>query len=137
MRVFLALGFSVYLLLRQCTGSPSPAPSPVATAGPLPTPLVLPADAPPRILAVQMSDGVLHSGEMVSGTIVTSTNVTSVEIDLAGRVGYLPKTAPGVFSMTYRMPKVPFFLRGRYTAHIVARAAAGAIAQQDVSVWVQ
>ncbi|HZZ64886.1 MAG TPA: hypothetical protein VFE17_05275 [Candidatus Baltobacteraceae bacterium] len=131
-------GLSVYLLLKQCTGSPpsvTPSASPSSVA-PLPTPLVLAANAPPQILAVQMSDYVLHSGELVSGTVVTSTNVTAVEIRVGPRSGQLPQTAPGMFSISYRMPNVPFFLRGQYTAQIVARTATGASAERDITVRV-
>jgi len=134
----LLAGICVYLMLRQCTSSPpttAPSASP-APATPLPTPLVLASDAPPQILAVQMSDYVLHSGERISGTVVTSTNVTAVEIHLGGRTARLPQASPGVFSVSYRMPNIPFFMRGRYTGQIVALNAAGARAQRDISVTV-
>ena len=129
----ITLAFTVYLLLRQC-GVPPSASAPLGASAVLPTPAVLPSDAVPKILAVQMSDDVLHSGEMVSGTIVTSTNVTDVAVNLAGRTGHIPQASPGIFRMVYRLPNIPFFLRGRYTAHITATNAQGASAQRDITV---
>jgi hypothetical protein len=98
---------------------------------------VLPAEAPPQILAVQLSDPVFHSGETVTGTVITSTNVAAVEIHLAGRTARMPQSDAGVWQMTYRMPRVPFFMRGSYTAQILALNASGVTAEQDVTVAVR
>lgn len=118
------------------TTSPSPTPTP--TASPLPTPLELPPDAPPQILAVQLSDPVFHSGELVTGTIVTSTNVAAVEVQLAGHSMRIPRAAdPGIWQMSYRMPHIPFFFRGTYTAQVVAMNSAGATATTPVTVSIR
>jgi outer membrane biosynthesis protein TonB len=119
------------------TPTPMTTPAPVPTVTPLPTPLVLPPDAPPQILAVQLSDPVFHGGETITGTIITSTNVAAVEIRLAGHSMRMPRTDFGIWSMTYKMPHVPFFYRGRYTAQIVAMNSAGAQAEQDLTVSVR
>jgi hypothetical protein len=118
------------------TATPSPAASPAVATSPAaqPTPLVLPPDAPPQIVAVELSDPVFHSGERVSGTVITSTNVTAVEIRVLDEQRPLPQTAPGVFSMSYTLPKIPFFLRGTYVAHVIALNSAGAAAEKDVTV---
>ncbi len=107
------------------------------TPTPLPTPLVLPPDAPPQILAVQLSDPVFHSGELVSGTVITSTNVAAVEIRMMGRSRRLPRTDFGVFAMSYTMPRVPFWLRKTYTAQVVAMNSAGVQAERDVTVSIR
>lgn len=117
--------------------SPSAAPSPIVTPTPLPTPLVLPPEAPPQILAVQLSDPVFHGGETVTGTVITSTNVSTVEIHLAGRSVRMPRADSGVWQMRYHMPRVPFFMRGTYTAQVVATNAAGTSAERSVSVAIQ
>ena len=103
----------------------------------LPTPLVLPSDAPPQILAVQLSDPVFHSGETISGTVVTSTNVQDVRVQLEGHAGHIPQTQPGIFALSYRLPPIPFFMRGTYTAQVIATTAAGLSAERDVSVSVR
>ncbi len=121
----------------QPSATPLPTATPQPTATPLPTPLLLPPEAPPQILAVQLSDPVFHSGEKVSGTIVTSTNVTSVEIHLAGHVAHVPRSEAGVWQWTYQLPRIPFFLWGRYTAGVVALNAWGASAERDVQISVR
>lgn len=115
--------------------APSSTPSPSPT--PLPTPLALPPDAPPQILAIQLSDPVFHSGETVTGTVITSTNVASVEIRLAGRATHMPRTDFGVWQMTYHMPRIPFFMRGNYTAQVVAMNSEGLTAVQEITVSVR
>lgn len=117
--------------------TPAPLPTPVPSATPLPTPLVLPPDAPPQILAVQVSDPVFHGGETITGTIITSTNVAAVEIRLAGHAFRMPRQDAGIWEVTYTMPHVPFFYRRRYTAQIVAMNTAGATAEQDLTVSVR
>lgn len=117
--------------------TPAASASPTATPTNLPTPLVLPPEAPPQILAVQLSDPVFHSGEVITGTVITSTNVQSVEIHLAGRAARMPRADAGIWQMTYRMPRVPFFMKGTYTAQIVAINGDGAAAIRDVSVAIK
>lgn len=106
--------------------SPSP--------NPLPTPLVLPPDAPPQILAVQLSDPVFHAGETISATVITSTNVAAVEIRLSGHAMRLPRTDFGIFQMSYQVPHVPFWMRKTYSAQVVAINSAGIEAAREVSV---
>lgn len=123
------------------TPTPTPTPTPAVTAtpapAPLPTPLVLPPDAPPQILAVQLSDPVFHSGEFVSGTVITSTNVAAVEIRVMGQIWRLPRTDFGVFQMSYTMPRVPFWLRKSYNAQIVAMNSAGVETEHDLTISVR
>lgn len=119
------------------TPTPTPSTTPLPTATPLPTPLSLPPDAPPQILAVQVSDPVFHGGELITGTIITSTNVAAVEIRLAGRKMRIPRTDFGIFQMSYTMPRVPFWMRKTYTAQVVAMNSAGVEAERDVTISVR
>ncbi len=122
------------------SSSPTPAAFPAASppsAQALPTPPVLPPEAAPQILAVRVSDPVFHSGEVVSGTVITSTNVVSVEVRFAGRTAHIPPASPGVWEMAYRLPRIPFFLRGNYTAHIVAANSQGASTERDFTVAIR
>ncbi|HKU68492.1 MAG TPA: hypothetical protein VJP85_12010 [Candidatus Baltobacteraceae bacterium] len=121
------------------TPSPTPVPTPTTAPfpTPLPTPLALPNDAPPQILAIQLSDPVFHSGELVTGTIITSTNVAAVEIRMMGHARRVPRTDFGVFQMSYTMPRVPFWMRKTYTAHVVAMNSAGTEAERDVTVSIR
>ena len=125
-------------VLAACAPShPAANSAPLSAGAVLPTPLMLPSDAPPQILAVQLSDAVFHSGETVSGTVVTSTNVAGVQVEFAGRSGPIPQREPGIFALSYTLPNIPFFLRGVYTATILARNAAGITATRAVSVTVR
>lgn len=114
--------------------SPSASPSPGPIPTPLPTPISLPASAPPQIVAVTLSDPVFHSGETVTGTVITSTNVAAVELRLAGRSVRMPRTDFGVWQLSYTVPRIPFWLRKRYTVQVVAMNTAGETAEKDVSV---
>lgn len=132
----MAIAAATLSVLAACgpTHAPAPSSSPNAI---LPTPAVLPSDAPPQILAVQLSDPVFHSGETISGTVVTSTNVTEVDVQLAGHSGSIPQREPGIFTLTYTLPHIPFFLYGTYTAQVIAHSYAGLVAEHDVSVSVR
>jgi hypothetical protein len=101
------------------------------------TPIVVAYNAPPQIVAVQLTSPVFHSGDTVSGSVVTTTNVSTVNLELAGRVMSLPKIEDGRFGMTYHVPSIPFFLKHQYTVHVVAKTATGAEATRDVTVWLQ
>jgi hypothetical protein len=117
--------------------TPTTTPSPAPTATPLPTPLVLPPDAPPQILAIQLSDPVFHSGELVTGTIITSTNVAAVEIRLMGKRARIPRADFGVFQLSYKMPRVPFWMRKAYTAQVVAMNSTGVETERDITVSIR
>ncbi len=137
-RIAFCLAFAAASTLGACAPhAPSPAVSQAAVSGALPTPLVLPSDAPPQILAVQLSDPVFHSGETITGTVVTSTNVSSVQLHFEGRAAQIPQSSPGIFAISYQLPHIPFFLDGTYTAQIVASNALGVSAQRPVTVSIR
>jgi hypothetical protein len=117
--------------LLQATPQPVPPPSPspnasaLPTATPLPTPLVLAPDAAPQILAVRISNAVLHSGERVTGTVITSTNVAAVEVRIRDLALRLQRVDAGIWQLSYVVPHVPLHACRRLTAHIVAMNSAG------------
>ena len=115
------------------TASPSatPVPAPKASA------VIAPPDAPPRILSVQMGS-VVHSGQKVSGSVVTSSNVASVEARVGGYAATTVKTGVGAFALSYQLPDLPFFFKGRaYSVRIIARNARGDATERDVQVILQ
>jgi hypothetical protein len=126
--------------------APTPLPVAAPTAAPLPTPFLAPAgavlpqpltlgpDAPPQILAIQLSDPVFHSGELVSGTVITSTNVAAVQLRMGNTVIGIPRTTFGVFHMAYRLPHFSFFAYKTYHAQLVALNSAGVTAEQDLTI---
>jgi hypothetical protein len=101
---------------------------------PEPTPLVLPATAPPQIVDVHLNQNVIHSGDTISGWVVTSTNVATVEVRMAGYSFTVPRTDFGRFAMSYQAPRIPWFAHGNYTAQIIARNVNGATAERDLPI---
>lgn len=114
---------------QSATASASPAPTiaPVPTAAPVPA---LAPDAKPAIVDISISATDLHSGDLVSGTVVTSSNVASVEARIKTYSANLNRLGVGRFGLTMRVPAIPFFLHGTYQLHLIARNAAGSMAEE-------
>jgi hypothetical protein len=103
-----------------------------------PVPVVrLAPNAPPRIVAVQLSKQVVRAGETVSGIVVTTSNVASVEARIATFSISVPKIGVGRFALNYVVPNVPFFLHGTYPMTLIARNTAGAAARTTIPITVQ
>ncbi|HLI97428.1 MAG TPA: hypothetical protein VKT72_15265 [Candidatus Baltobacteraceae bacterium] len=100
-------------------------------------PIIEPANAPPRILAMSMSTPVAHAGEVVSGTVETSSNVASVEARIAGYSSSMRKLGIGRFVMSYRVPNLPFFLRRTYTIEVIARNTRGDAVRTSVPITIR
>jgi hypothetical protein len=100
----------------------------MVTLGPsaaLPPPVHELPDAPPQIIAMTLSRSLVHSGDMVSGTVETSSNVASVEARIGGYGQTLQKTGVGHFTLSYRVPRLPFFLHRTYMIQVIARNIRG------------
>ncbi len=121
------------------TSSAIPAVSPAATISATPTASSVPVLAPdekPAIVDISISATNLHSGDVVSGTVITSSNVASVEARVKSYSAALTRLGVGRFALSMRVPALPFFLRGRYQLQVIARNAAGAVAEEDFPVSV-
>ena len=94
-------------------------------------------DAPPRILAMSISTPVAHGGDVVSGTVQTSSNVASVEARIAGYSSSMQKVGVGKFVMSYRVPKLPFFLHRTYTIEVIARNTRGDAVTSSVPITIR
>jgi hypothetical protein len=86
---------------------------------------IAPQNAPPRILDMSLSAGVARGGQVVTGVVRTSSNVASVEARVAGYSSSMRKTGVGVFVLSQRVPKLPFFLHRTYTIEVIARNTRG------------
>jgi hypothetical protein len=102
------------------TPLPRSTPRPVAK----PTPVLRSPSAAPRIFNVDIASRV-HSGQRVTGHVTTSSNVASVEVRIATYSIVMQKTGVGAFAIDYSIANVPFFFRGTYTMHVIARNTAG------------
>jgi hypothetical protein len=122
------------------TAVPASTPTPVETAVPVPKHVAilrLPPDAPPQILSVAISETTVHSGDTVSGTVLTTSNVASVEVRVATFGRGLSKAGVGRFTLTYPVGNLPFFVRGTYAMHVIARNTAGASTETSVPITVR
>jgi hypothetical protein len=124
----------------QPTSSPSPSPAATAVATETPTPLTverLPAAAPPQILDVAVSRTTVQPGDRVFGRVVTSSNVASVEARIGNYSVNLAKVGVGRFELTYTVGPLPWFIRGHFTMHVIARNARGDAAVRAIPLTVR
>lgn len=97
----------------------------VISPHPWPTPLALPPDAPPRILAVWMNEAVIPTGSDWFGRIVASTNTASLEIRTESFSFIATRTTFGDFTFRQHvLDMVPQYRRD-YSLLIIARNSAG------------
>lgn len=94
-------------------------------------------NAPPRILALSLSTPVAHGGQIVSGTVETSSNVASVEARIGGYSSNMQKVGVGKFTMSYRVPNLPFFLHRTYSVEIIARNTRGDAVRSFVPITIR
>lgn len=122
------------------TIAPQSLSGPLATVAPsivLPPVVRQPPDAPPRILAMLLSSPVVYGGEVVSGVVETSSNVASVEARIGGYSSTLQKVGVGRFQMSYRVPRLPFFLHHTYSIEVIARNTKGQVVTSSVPITVR
>jgi len=98
----------------------------------LPTPLVEPNSAPPRILGMRFSSLDVRRGQRWSGAIVTPTNVASVEVRTNLFSINVPKRSPGRFSFTLNVLDTPPIFVRAYSLRVIARNSAGSEYEEDL-----
>jgi hypothetical protein len=94
-------------------------------------------DAPPEIVAVDVNSTSVHSGGVLWGKVLTSSNVASVEVRVATYGIGLKKIGVGRFALTYRLGYIPFFVRGTYPMHIIARNTRGDAVDRTLPLTIQ
>lgn len=131
--------------------TPAPTPTPTiptptpavfaATAAPaapaLPSKRVTTVDPAPRIIDIALSEHVVHSGDTVFEHVRTSLNTASVEARIGGYSTSLPKTGAGMFSGSYKVPWLPFFIHGGFDIVVIARNTEGVQSRRIVHISVQ
>jgi hypothetical protein len=98
---------------------------------------MLPPDAHPQILAVQMSTTTFHVGDTVQGIVETSSNVASVEARIAAFSVSVPKVGIGRFALNYVVPSLPFFMHKTYDMTVIARNTRGDKTVRVIPITVQ
>jgi len=97
---------------------------------------MLPPDAAPQILYVQLSSTTPRAGDVLTVTVLTSSNVASVELRVGGYGSGMTKTDVGHFTMTSTVPRLPFFMSHNLNLQVIARNTAGTAIEQDVALQV-
>ena len=123
---------STLVLLTACAGLEETQTRPVtigSAARSWPAVQIAVPDAPPRILAAQVSSAAIRPGEWWSGKVVTTSNVAVVELRAPSFSFILHRPAFGEFNFRTHVLAVPSIYRRGFVASIVARNAAG---QTDV-----
>lgn len=86
---------------------------------------------------MEISKLAFQPGETVHGHVVTTADVTSVEI----HVGFwgMPLVHPrtGYFEGSGTIPYLPFFLKGHWTIHVIARNADGIRTERDLRITIR
>jgi hypothetical protein len=98
---------------------------------------MLPPDAPPQILWVQLSSTTPQAGDTLTVTVLTSSNVASVELRVGGYGSAMQKVDVGHFESASTVPRLPFFIGHNLTLQIIARNTAGVAVQQSVPLQVR
>lgn len=92
---------------------------------------------PPAITSLWMSASQVHPGEIIQGRVTATKNTASVEARIGGYGITLRKIDSFTFVGSYRVPRVPFFLRRSWTVRFIARNVDGVTAEQDAAISVR
>lgn len=110
-----AIGVAGAAPITQIGGTPpDPPPAPIAQP-----------QAAPQIVSIWLNRVALSAGDTLSGQVTTTTNVASLEarVSIFSLVARRPTF--GQFAFATKVPRVPFWLRGKYELDLIARNAAG------------
>jgi len=116
------------------TASPTQTQNPSGIIRALPTPEIAAPDAPPKILAVQLSALHVHPGDTWTGNIITTTNVASLEVRAPSFTFNAEHVGPGEFAFSIHAIFIPPIYRRVYTVALIARNTKGAQAEHDTDV---
>jgi hypothetical protein len=117
---------SVFLAASVLAAATMPPPDAAASASQTP--------APPRIVSLTSSANHVKSGERLTVSVVADSTVTSVTANFVNRTLPFTHDRPNQFSFSYKVPWVPFFVKGRYSMKVVASNAAGASVTRDLTI---
>jgi len=90
---------------------------------------------PVRIASIKLSSDEVRGGDLASATVITSSNAAAMTARIGTYQISVPRTAPGTFAISIRVPHLPLV---RQTVNIVVTAirSDGATAQTTVPVKV-
>jgi hypothetical protein len=88
----------------------------------------------PAIRSYQLSERVVHSFDTVRGHVETSPNVGYVEARITNYAVAMTRDGVGRFSLSYKVPWIPFWLHRAYTLQIVARSVDGVEVKEYIPI---
>lgn len=116
-----------------CAARPADTPANVAVGlTKLPSPIVEPNGALPRIIGMRFSSLDVRRGERWSGAFVTTTNVASIEVRTNLFSINVPHRSPGRFWFAVRVLDTPPIFVRAYRLRVIARNSAGNEYEEDM-----
>lgn len=81
--------------------------------------------APPSIASIEIVPDHISSGVHVHVIVHTSPDVDTIQIDVGFHHIMIPMVSVGYFAGGTTVPKIPWFVRGRFNVTVVARTPSG------------
>ncbi|HEX3368954.1 MAG TPA: hypothetical protein VHS56_05190 [Candidatus Cybelea sp.] len=98
---------------------------------------LLPPDAAPKIISVDVSETTVRAGDRVWGKVVTTSNVASVEARIGNYAMSLNKVGVGRFALTYTVAPLPWFVRGTFAMRVIAKNTRGDTVERTIPLSVR
>jgi len=130
-------------IVSSATARPIPtvsAPGEIVSVAPIRNHKIVAFAAPsatPRILRINISSVVIHSGDTVRGNVTTTPNVSNVDVHISAWAMPMQHPRPGYFEASGTIPQLPFFVKGNYTLQVIARTAAGQRVERDIAISIR
>ncbi|MFY9859483.1 MAG: hypothetical protein WBD57_09065 [Candidatus Cybelea sp.] len=121
----------------SATAAPAASPGGPIAAKPVPKVPLVPPDAAPQILSVDVSETTVRPGDRVSGKVVTTSNVASVEARIGSYAMSLNKVGVGRFALTYTVAPLPWFVHGTFAMRVIAKNTRGDTVERTIPLSVR
>ncbi|HEY4434360.1 MAG TPA: hypothetical protein VGM99_08135 [Candidatus Cybelea sp.] len=119
------------------TPGPTAAPSGAIAAKPVLKVPLLPPNAAPQIISVDVSETTVRSGDHVWGKVVTTSNVASVEARIGNYAMSLNKVGVGRFALAYVVAPLPWFVHGTFAMRVIAKNTRGDTVERTIPLSVR
>lgn len=116
---------------------PTAAPSGAPAAKPILKVPLLPPNAAPQIISVDVSETTVRSGDHVWGKVVTTSNVASVEARIGNYAMSLNKVGVGRFALVYTVAPLPWFVHGTFAMRVIAKNTRGDTVERTIPLSVR
>lgn len=121
----------------SATPGPTTAPSGAIAAKPVLRVPLLPPNAAPQIISVDVSETTVRAGDHVFGKVVTTSNVASVEARIGNYAMSLNKVGVGRFALAYTVAPLPWFVHGTFAMRVIAKNTRGDTVERTIPLSVR